>query len=153
MREILNITKALADPNRLRILAALRCCGGGGEMCACQIIEMLRLAGSTVSKHLSILQQARLVEARKDGRWMHYRLPEKHEASPAVRSALAWVAEALDGQPEICCDQKSLGKILSIEPGELCQIQSQRSKCCSSAPATRAGAKWPKAGRGRSKAM
>ena len=70
MLETLNITKALSDENRIRALMMLT----GGELCVCQIIEMLGLAPSTVSKHMSILRQAGLVETRKEGRWIYYRL-------------------------------------------------------------------------------
>jgi DNA-binding transcriptional ArsR family regulator len=45
-----------------------------GELCVCQVTEVLQLAPSTVSKHMSILRQAGLVEARKEGRWIYYRL-------------------------------------------------------------------------------
>jgi ArsR family transcriptional regulator len=79
MNDVLNVAKALADANRLRALMAL----GAGELCVCQLIEMLGLAPSTVSKHLSILHQAGLVEVRKEGRWMYYRLPGRG-ASKAV---------------------------------------------------------------------
>jgi DNA-binding transcriptional ArsR family regulator len=48
-----------------------------GELCVCQIIELLGLVPSTVSKHMSILKQAGLVENRKEARWMYYRLPKK----------------------------------------------------------------------------
>ena len=65
MRAFLAIAKALADENRARALMAL----GGGELCLCQIIEVLGMSPSTVSKHMSILHQAGLVERRKDGRW------------------------------------------------------------------------------------
>ena len=70
MFEFLNITKALAEENRLRILLALE----HQELCVCQLIELLKLAPSTVSKHVSILRQARLVTGRKDGRWIFYQL-------------------------------------------------------------------------------
>jgi DNA-binding transcriptional ArsR family regulator len=80
MRDCLNITKALSDENRLRMLMALR----DGELCVCQLTELMGLAMSTVSKHLSILYQAGLVDARKEGRWMYYSLPGKG-ASPAAR--------------------------------------------------------------------
>ena len=90
MREVLDITKALADGNRLRVLMALT----GGELCVCQIVELLQLAPSTVSKHMSILRQARLVESRKDGRWMYYRLPDR-DAPKAVKDAVAWVRRHL----------------------------------------------------------
>ena len=74
MREFMNITKALADETRVRMLMALR----GGELCVCQITELFGLAPSTVSKHLSILFQAGLVESRKADRWVYYRLPGKN---------------------------------------------------------------------------
>ena len=59
LREVLEIHKAISDSNRLRALIALN----GKELCVCQITELLQLAPSTVSKHLSILKQARLVES------------------------------------------------------------------------------------------
>ena len=49
----------------------------GRELCVCQIVELLGLAPSTVSKHLAILKQARLVDSRKEGRWMFYRLADE----------------------------------------------------------------------------
>jgi len=63
----------------------------GGELCACQIIEMLGLAPSTVSKHMSILRQAGLVETRKEGRWIYYRLAEEISFLD-----LMWMAVAYD---------------------------------------------------------
>lgn len=65
MRELLLVMKALGDPSRLRIVAALE----GRELCLCQIVELVGLATSTVSRHMAILEQARLVDARKEGRW------------------------------------------------------------------------------------
>src|ERR1051326_423402 len=90
MRAIMAVTKALADEQRVRALVALQ----GGELCVCQLIELLDLAPSTVSKHLAILKQARLVEGRKDGRWMHYRLPDK-DAPKFIQDAIAWVRSAV----------------------------------------------------------
>ncbi len=118
MREILDITKALADGNRLRVLMALR----GGELCVCQIVELLQLAPSTTSKHMAILRQARLVESRKDGRWMYYRLPER-DAPKAVREAVAWVRRHLADAPQIVRDEKELKKILRMDPEEICKGQ------------------------------
>ncbi len=71
------VLKALADENRVRILTALR----PKELCVCQIVELLGLAPSTVSKHMAILKQARLVDSRKESRWMFYRLAEKMRPS------------------------------------------------------------------------
>ena len=120
MRDFMNITKALADERRVRTLLALR----QGELCVCQITELCGLAPSTVSKHLSILFQARLVESRKDGRWIYYQLPGKN-APVAVREALRWVEQALGEDPCVVEDEKQLKKILKQDPAKLCKRQ-----CC-----------------------
>lgn len=118
MRDLLDITKALADRNRLRAVVAL----GGGELCVCQIIELLGLAPSTVSKHMSILRQARLVDTRKDGRWVHYRLADGN-APAAVKDALRWLHRHLTDDPEIARDAEKLKAILKLDPEVLCKGQ------------------------------
>lgn len=89
MKPFLAITKALSDESRVSALMAL--CGG--ELCVCQLIEILGLAPSTVSKHMAILRQAGLVDARKEGRWMYYRLPEQPET--CIAEAIAWARSCL----------------------------------------------------------
>ena len=123
MHRFMNITKALADENRVRILAALN----GRELCVCQLIEMLRLAPSTVSKHLSILRNARLVESRKQGRWMYYGLMEEN-ATTAVREALQWVHASICDNPRIVEDNQRLEQILKIDPEILCSQQASVTK-------------------------
>ena len=117
----MNITKALSDENRIRVLLALR----KGELCVCQITELFGLAPSTISKHLSILFQAGLVASRKDGRWMFYELPGK-EAPVVVRQALDWIAKALANDPHVLHDDKQLKRILKQDPAELCRRQCQK---------------------------
>jgi DNA-binding transcriptional ArsR family regulator len=142
MKALLDITSALADEGRVRALLALR----GGELCACQLIELLRLAPSTVSKHMALLKQAGLVDARKEGRWTYYRLVGP-EAPPVAREAIAWVVGAAGKDDVARADVKRLCCIVQEDPGELCKRQqAERSKCCSSAPATRAAARWRKGG-------
>jgi DNA-binding transcriptional ArsR family regulator len=121
MRDFMNITKALADETRIRTLLALR----QGELCVCQITELFGLAPSTVSKHLSILFQAGLVDSRKDGRWMYYLLPGKN-APVVVREALDWIGKALEGNPRASGDQQKLRRILKQDPAELCKKQCQK---------------------------
>ena len=121
MREVLAITKALSDETRLRILMSLR----NGELCVCQVIGLLELAPSTVSKHMSILHQAGLVEARKEGRWMYYRLAAE---SPPAR----WVLESLAKDRQVAEDARRLKSLLCCDRGELSQryhrpVQLQRS--------------------------
>jgi ArsR family transcriptional regulator, arsenate/arsenite/antimonite-responsive transcriptional repressor len=116
VKDFLNITKALADENRLRMLLALK----HGELCVCQITELMGLAMSTVSKHLSILYQAGLVNARKEGRWMYYSLPGKG-APTAAREAVAWVRRSLAGQERVTEDAQRLKKVLAMDVSELCK--------------------------------
>jgi DNA-binding transcriptional ArsR family regulator len=114
MFEFMNITKALADENRVRILMALN---RREELCVCQLIDMLKLAPSTVSKHLFILRNARLINGRKEGRWMYYRL-NTDEASSIVTGALEWIIRSVDEAPSIRQDDERLSEILS-EPTAL----------------------------------
>jgi len=116
----MTITKALADENRVRIIAALK----GRELCVCQLIELLELAPSTVSKHLSILKNARLVTSRKQGRWMYYRLTGA-EATEEVSGALKWIFQSVAGKPRISKDTGRLEKILRIDPEVLCGRQAK----------------------------
>ena len=115
MREFMAITKALADANRTRILMFLR----GGELCVCQIMEMLGLAPSTVSKHLTILHQAGLLESRKDGRWIHYRLPGR-DAPRCVRGVIRWLQESLADDPRTAQDAKKVKDVCRMSLGDLC---------------------------------
>ena len=122
MRELLAVMKALADENRLRIMAAL----DGRELCLCQIVELLGLATSTVSRHASILQQARLVHSRKEGRWTYFRLDD--DAPSQADEATALVVRALKGDSQAREDAKRLRQILKLDPEELCRQQSE-CKC------------------------
>jgi len=121
MRTFMNITKALADENRIRALLALH----HGELCVCQITELFGLAPSTISKHLSILSQAGLVTSRKDGRWIYYELPGK-DAPVEVREAIDWVEKSLARNPRAAEDSQKLRKILKQDPTELCKKQCQK---------------------------
>jgi len=149
VEEFLAITNALADENRVRAILALR----GGELCACQVIELLQLAPSTVSKHLSILKQAGLVDARKEGRWMYYRLSDTDRATPQAARAIEWVRATLGRDETAREDVRRLDRIVRENPEDLCKRQATtRSKCCSSAPETPAAARWRKAGLDASRA-
>ena len=124
MTDFIAITKALADPNRVRALLALR----NGELCVCQIIELLYLAPSTVSKHMSILKQAGLVVSRKEERWMYYRLPDGKTSSALIRTTLQWLFSVLDENESIGRDQKKLSGIKRQNPSSLCKSQKGRSQ-------------------------
>jgi len=112
------VTKALSDPNRVRILLALR----RGELCVCQITELFGLAPSTVSKHLSVLHHAGLIRSRKTERWVHYRLPDK-SAPVAVREALDWAHKSLAKTSEAVADARRLNRIMKMDLTEICRRQ------------------------------
>ena len=116
MKDYLAVTKALSDASRARMLCALR----GGELCVCQLIELLQLAPSTVSKHLSILNQADLVESRKNGRWVYYRLPRKPGSGAAARMTKE-TFRALADSAAILEDEKRLKRIRGADLEELCR--------------------------------
>lgn len=116
MRDILDVLKAVADETRLRVLFALR----GGELCVCQLIALIDLAPSTVSKHLSILRSARLVESRKDGRWIYYRLAKDSRTRDAGR-ILPLLFRDLERTDRIAGDRKRLKGICAESMDSLCR--------------------------------
>jgi DNA-binding transcriptional ArsR family regulator len=116
MRVIMDCLKALGDANRLRALYALR----NGELCVCQLIALLELAPSTVSKHLTILRNARLVESRKEGRWMYYRLSKEFNPA-AVGKVLALLFGEMEQTHQMAADEKRLKRICSEELDALCR--------------------------------
>jgi ArsR family transcriptional regulator, arsenate/arsenite/antimonite-responsive transcriptional repressor len=122
MREVVTIAKALSDENRVRILAILE----GRELCVCQVIELLGLAPSTVSKHLSVLKQARLVDGRKHGRWMYYRLADE-DTSAVAKDAINWALSGLGRDQQRARDAERLLQILTIDPEVLCLTQRERA--------------------------
>ncbi len=125
MQTLVTLANALSDESRVRILAMLL----PGELCVCQIIALLDLAPSTVSKHLLILRHAGLIESRKQARWMHYRLADRN-APPAVRNTLAWAFRTLAGSPRAKDDARKLKAILAIDPERLCEMQRAGQPCC-----------------------
>jgi DNA-binding transcriptional ArsR family regulator len=118
------IAKALADENRLRALALV----ADRELCVCQVVEVLGLAVSGVSRHLAILQRAGLVNGRKQGRWAYFRAAGD-DAGPAVAGALRWALESFGRTPQARKDQKTLKAVLRIDPEELCRRQAA-GRCC-----------------------
>ncbi len=110
MDSFLKIAKALSDPTRLRALMALR----RGDLCLCQLIELLDLAPSTVSKHMSVLLSAGLVRQRKEGRWRYFGLPDS--PPEPVRGALDWAVRAIGSADPI---KEDAGKVREIRKQDL----------------------------------
>lgn len=90
------------------------------ELCVCQITAILELSPSTVSKHLSILYGAELVNMRKCGKWVYYSLAGS-DAPKSVRELLKWFISSSMDSEEARRDLKKLRKIISVPPEELCK--------------------------------
>ncbi len=73
MKESINIFKALSDKNRLRILKMLQI----KPLCVCEITDILRLAASTVSQHLSILKKDGFIIEEREGKWVNYLINQR----------------------------------------------------------------------------
>ena len=114
---VVQVARALADQTRLRVLCALR----KGELCVCQITELVGLAPSTVSRHMSLLSGAGLVSSRKEGRWVYYRLPQEPDAQAAA--ALRWALEAFGATDRARADERELRQITRRDPELLCRRQ------------------------------
>jgi DNA-binding transcriptional ArsR family regulator len=91
--------KAAADGTRLRIMKMLE----PGSLCVCQIVEALGLSQSTVSKHLSILEAAGLVESERRGRWTHYRL--RKASTDQGKRLLSLLRCCASNDPRVAKDQ------------------------------------------------
>ncbi|RJP83063.1 MAG: ArsR family transcriptional regulator [Desulfobacteraceae bacterium] len=123
MRNMLLILKALSDRNRLRMAAALM---AFEELCACQIIELLQIKGATVSRHLSQLVQAGILENRKEGRWIYYRMNRSNEI---ILPVLHWIEKELKHDEDLVNDRRTLESIMACDPEEICRRQRGEA-CC-----------------------
>ena len=99
--------KALADPTRLRLISLM----GEDEVCVCFFVEVLKTNQPKISRHLAYLRRAGVVSARREGKWMHYRIiqPPDPQAARIFREVRAWLANDSNMQRDrlrlmkICC--------------------------------------------------
>lgn len=102
---------ALADNTRLRLLNLI----GETEICVCYFVEVIGPNQPKISRHLAYLRRAGIVNARRDGKWAHYRIvePENEHAAKVLRDVLAWLAtdEAMQNDrrqlAKLCCTPQS----------------------------------------------
>lgn len=100
-----NLFKALADRTRLRLISLI----GDSEVCVCFFVAILKTSQPKVSRHLAYLRRAGIVSARREGKWMHYRLtePPDDHAAHIFREVRASLAE----HPELQRDRDQLLKV------------------------------------------
>jgi DNA-binding transcriptional ArsR family regulator len=104
METFIQQTRAISDPARVRMLKLLH----GGELCVCEIMDVMGLGQSTASKHLGILKAAGMAESRKEGTWSYYRLAEK--ARGHNRDFLKFIDARLNDDEAVKKDRKRLEK-------------------------------------------
>jgi ArsR family transcriptional regulator len=109
---------ALADRTRLRLLNLLR----DGEVCVCFFAGSLGTNNPKISRHLSYLKRAGLVNARRDGKWMHYSIntPDDPRASQVFKATMKMLA----GDPEMELDRQRM-KEFCCSPGAPVMIQGR----------------------------
>jgi ArsR family transcriptional regulator len=99
--------KALADRTRLRLLNLM----GAGEVCVCYFVEVTGANQPKISRHLAYLRRAGVVAARREGKWMHYRVttPDDPRAARVFAEVMAWLREDREMQKDLarlqnfCC--------------------------------------------------
>ncbi len=132
------VARALGHPARVRALAML----SSGELCVCQITEVLALATSTVSLHLRELKRCGLVTERKEGRWVYVGLSDEPLARAWVATALA----AVGSDPQLEEDSRRVTELRELPVEELCRLKlaGARARTCASATEKRPGPSRPR---------
>lgn len=100
--------RALGDPGRLRLLALI----SRRELCVCHLISALKQPQPTVSRQLGVLKAAGLVQSRRDGSWVHYRVATR--LAPAVAAVLKALLAQLDGA---ALDAETQALVRKLGPG------------------------------------
>ncbi len=112
--------QALGDNTRLRLLNLM----DDQEICVCYFVEILGGPQPKISRHLAYLRNAGIVEARRDGKWIHYRIvmPPNIGAAQVLRQTLAWMKDERSMQADrsrlskACC---SPAKFVSLQGAPL----------------------------------
>jgi ArsR family transcriptional regulator len=114
MRKLAKTFQALSDTNRIRIIKMLEV----RPLCVCEITEILQLANSTVSKHLSILRDAEFIIDEKDGKWVNYSLNDANN-DEYVKQLLPLILEWIPDDQVVSSDQK---RVKEIDRNIICGI-------------------------------
>lgn len=103
MKHLAQTIKALSDPIRLRIILLLR---AEGELCVCDLMAVLGLPQSTVSRHLAYLKRSCWVDIRREGVWMYYSL--SRESCTICKELLQTLKQHASNLPEAAADHDTL---------------------------------------------
>ena len=111
MKHLAQTIKALSDPIRLRIVLLLQ---AEGELCVCDLMAVLKLPQSTISRHLAYLKRSCWVETRRQGVWMYYTLSP--ESCAICRELLQILMKHAGNLPEAASDRSALATFLKDKP-------------------------------------
>src|ERR1700733_802940 len=114
--DLVTLFAALADPTRLRLLNLMN----GREVCVCYFVEILKQGQPKISRHLAYLRRAGIVEARRDGKWMHYRIERPND--PKAASILHATLKSFKADKDMQADLTRLDKAC-CEPQRFVTLQ------------------------------
>ncbi len=112
MKDFIKVAKAISDPNRVKIIKMLQ----HKTMCVCELKTALGVAQPTASKHLKVLEEAGLVEYRKEDKWVNYYLTDG-KSSPYAANILGNLKHWLENDPGII---ELITKLPTIKREEVC---------------------------------
>lgn len=118
--DLVQLFAALADPTRLRLLNLM----DGREVCVCYFVEILNQAQPKISRHLAYLRRAGIVDARREGKWMHYKIerPKDKSAASILDAALASLKSDRAMQADLttlsraCCEPQQFVTLRGAPP-------------------------------------
>ena len=113
MKQLIRVLKALGDPNRMRIVKMLM----HREMCVCELAVAISVTQPSVSRHMKLLEDADLVEHRRDGLWINYRLNEAPQ-NPYAKALLGHLQNWLEEDPDI---QALIRKAFTLDREVVCR--------------------------------
>ena len=115
MKHLAQTLKALSDPIRLRIILLLQT---EGELCVCDLMAVLNLPQSTISRHLAYLKRSCWVDTRREGVWMHYQLSK--ESCEICKELLLSLKQHASELPEAASDRTALAAFLKDKRIGIC---------------------------------
>jgi ArsR family transcriptional regulator, arsenate/arsenite/antimonite-responsive transcriptional repressor len=116
MRDLTALGQAIADPTRVRIIAALR----RGELCVCELVDALEISQSTLSGHLQVLRRTGMVTIKKEGRWIYYSLADRKMA--LIQGIFSHLSPDGEDDPRLRRDSERIARRLAIRENGRCVL-------------------------------
>ena len=113
--ELVAVARTLADPTRVRIVAALR----NGELCVCELVDALGISQSSLSSHLQVCRQTGVVTTRKESRWIYYSLSTSY--GPLIKRIFSEL-QTIGSDEQLLRDARRLKKRLQMREGGRCVV-------------------------------